>query len=52
VRLAAGRYRLVLVLLSLGLLASVLLAVGVGAVGIPPTSAVRLIAWRWNWKIR
>jgi len=46
VRLAAGRYRLVLVLLSLGLLASVLLAVGVGAVGIPPTSAVRLIAWK------
>lgn len=45
-RVGVGRYRLVLVLLALGLLVSVLLAVAVGAVGIAPSSALRLVAWK------
>ncbi len=45
-RLAAGRYRLVLVLLTACFVASILVAVGVGAVAISPSSAVRLMAWK------
>jgi iron complex transport system permease protein len=46
VRIAAGRYRLVLALLALGLFASVLLAIALGAVTIPVGTAVRLVAWK------
>jgi len=42
----AGRYRMVLVLLALGLLGAVLLAVAIGAVDISPGSVVRLVAWK------
>lgn len=45
-RLATGRYRVVLALLAVALVVSILVAVGVGAVGIAPTSAMRLIAWK------
>lgn len=45
-RIAAGRYRLVLAVLALGLVASVLMAVGVGAVGISPWDALRLVLWK------
>jgi len=46
VRLGARRYRLVLAGLALALVGSVLLAVAVGAVGIAPSSAVRLVLWK------
>jgi iron complex transport system permease protein len=45
-RVGAGRYRMVLVLLALGLLGAVLLAVAIGAVDISPGSVVRLVAWK------
>ncbi len=45
-RVGVRRYRLVLALLALGLVASVLLAVGFGAVEISPGSALRLVAWK------
>lgn len=45
-RVGVGRYRLVLALLGLGLIASVVLAVAVGAVGISPGTALRLAAWK------
>jgi iron complex transport system permease protein len=46
VRPAAGRYRLVLVVLAAALVLSVVLAVAAGAVSIPPSSAARLLAWK------
>lgn len=45
-RVGVGRYRLVLALLALGLIASIVLAVAVGAVGISPGTALRLAAWK------
>ena len=45
-RVGAGRYRMVLVLLALGLLGAVLLAVAIGAVDISPGSVVRLVVWK------
>jgi len=46
VRIGAGRYRLVLVLLGLGLVASIVVAVAAGAVTIPLGSTIRLFAWK------
>lgn len=45
-RAGVRRYRLVVALLALGLVGSVLLAVGIGAVGIAPGAALRLVAWK------
>ncbi len=42
----SGRYRRILVVLAAILVASFLLAVAVGAVWIPPSTTVRMIAWK------
>jgi iron complex transport system permease protein len=46
VRLGGRRYRRVLLLLAAALIASVILGVSVGAVGISPGATVRLIGWK------
>ena len=43
---AARRYRAVLALLAIALLASIVLGVGLGAVGIAPLTTLRLFAWK------
>lgn len=42
----AGRYRATMALLAAALVASMLLGVGLGAVGIPPGTVLRLAAWK------
>jgi iron complex transport system permease protein len=46
VRPGGRRYRIVLVVLAVSLVASVLVAVAVGSVGISPGAALRLAAWK------
>jgi iron complex transport system permease protein len=45
-RAGARRYRLTMAVLAAALLASVLLGVGLGAVGISPVTTLRLFAWK------
>jgi len=49
-RRPAGRRALVLALLAAGLAAAVLLAVGAGAVRVPPSSLLRLAAWHLGFR--